>query len=229
MGRFLNADDTDYLNASGTTLGCNLYAYCENNGVNASDPEGNDAILLLSKKKIGHIGLVFQNYGNWYYWYWGANLKDLALKYAVKYVLLNVNPFTNKYMLTNIYKTLSKNVKANAVLRFIARNKGISINTSLSSLKSKTGFYDFSDAIYLKGSFDKAFQYFMGLIDKKTPYNLLSLNCMQTSLRGLLRGEFKTNDFSSKSIINMAIRLITPISAYNFLLKNLKCGYIVMR
>ena len=27
MGRFLNADDTDYLNASGTTLGCNLYAY----------------------------------------------------------------------------------------------------------------------------------------------------------------------------------------------------------
>ncbi|MGM9635348.1 MAG: hypothetical protein ACI3YE_04260 [Candidatus Avispirillum sp.] len=26
-GRFLNADDTDYLNASGTTLGCNLYVY----------------------------------------------------------------------------------------------------------------------------------------------------------------------------------------------------------
>ena len=52
IGRFLNADDTDYLNASGTTLGCNLYAYCENNCINKVDPEGNiagvdDATILF--------------------------------------------------------------------------------------------------------------------------------------------------------------------------------------
>lgn len=40
VGRFLNADDTNYLGATGTTLGYNLYSYCENNGVNYSDYEG---------------------------------------------------------------------------------------------------------------------------------------------------------------------------------------------
>ena len=39
-GRFINADDTNYLNATGTVLGCNLFAYCENDPVNNVDPTG---------------------------------------------------------------------------------------------------------------------------------------------------------------------------------------------
>ena len=39
-GRFINADDTDYLDATGTVLGCNLFAYCENDPVNFVDPRG---------------------------------------------------------------------------------------------------------------------------------------------------------------------------------------------
>lgn len=39
-GRFINADDTNYLNATGTVLGCNLFAYCENDAVNRVDPKG---------------------------------------------------------------------------------------------------------------------------------------------------------------------------------------------
>ena len=39
-GRFINADDTNYLNATGTVLGCNLFAYCENDGVNFVDENG---------------------------------------------------------------------------------------------------------------------------------------------------------------------------------------------
>ncbi|MBO5065202.1 MAG: RHS repeat-associated core domain-containing protein [Clostridia bacterium] len=39
-GRFINADDTNYLNATGTVLGCNLFAYCENDPVNFVDSSG---------------------------------------------------------------------------------------------------------------------------------------------------------------------------------------------
>lgn len=39
-GRFINADDTNYLNATGTVLGCNLFAYCENDAVNYIDENG---------------------------------------------------------------------------------------------------------------------------------------------------------------------------------------------
>ena len=39
-GRFINADDTNYLNATGTVLGCNLFAYCENDPVNFVDAKG---------------------------------------------------------------------------------------------------------------------------------------------------------------------------------------------
>jgi RHS repeat-associated protein len=43
-GRFINADDTNYLNSTGTVLGCNLFAYCENDPVNRVDPKGTLAI-----------------------------------------------------------------------------------------------------------------------------------------------------------------------------------------
>ena len=40
-GRFLNADDTAYIGASGTILGYSLFAYCENNPVSYMDSTGN--------------------------------------------------------------------------------------------------------------------------------------------------------------------------------------------
>ncbi len=46
VGRFINADDTNYLNATGTVLGCNLFAYCENDPVNKVDYTGT---ISLSK------------------------------------------------------------------------------------------------------------------------------------------------------------------------------------
>lgn len=38
--RFINADSTDYLGATGTLLSYNLFAYCENDGVNCLDATG---------------------------------------------------------------------------------------------------------------------------------------------------------------------------------------------
>ena len=41
VGRFINADDIDYLGADGTPLSYNLFAYCNNNPVMRYDPTGN--------------------------------------------------------------------------------------------------------------------------------------------------------------------------------------------
>ena len=43
-GRFINADDISMLDASGTVLGYNLFAYCENNPANNVDQTGMAAI-----------------------------------------------------------------------------------------------------------------------------------------------------------------------------------------
>ena len=40
MGRFISPDSVDYLGASGSTQSWNLFAYCENESVNGSDPSG---------------------------------------------------------------------------------------------------------------------------------------------------------------------------------------------
>ena len=60
-GRFINADDTNYLNATGTVLGCNLFAYCENDAVNRVDPRGNiPTKVAVTFAAIG-VGVVAYN------------------------------------------------------------------------------------------------------------------------------------------------------------------------
>ena len=40
-GRFINADDTAYIGATGTVLSANIFTYCENNPIVSSDKTGN--------------------------------------------------------------------------------------------------------------------------------------------------------------------------------------------
>ena len=59
-GRFINADSTDYLNVSGTVLGCNLFIYCENDPVNNVDPTGTISHKVLQLVLGGFMGLFVQ-------------------------------------------------------------------------------------------------------------------------------------------------------------------------
>ena len=59
-GRFINADSTDYLNATGTVLGCNLFIYCENDPVNNVDPTGRVSHKVLQLVLGGFMGLFVQ-------------------------------------------------------------------------------------------------------------------------------------------------------------------------
>lgn len=94
-GRFINADDTNYLNATGTVLGCNLFAYCENDAVNNKDFKGtlstkttyytskgliySAANLYLSKKGYELARRMF-NHGMYGYGKSPSkSLKDLAI------------------------------------------------------------------------------------------------------------------------------------------------------
>lgn len=57
-GRFINADDVAFLGVTGTVLSCNLFAYCENDPVNAIDLGG---YLKLGKhwwNKVSTVGKI---------------------------------------------------------------------------------------------------------------------------------------------------------------------------
>ena len=57
-GRFLNADDVDYIGASGTVLGYNAFAYCENNAVNDSDTNGTISYHKIIKLIVNSFLLI---------------------------------------------------------------------------------------------------------------------------------------------------------------------------
>ena len=57
MGRFISPDSTDYLDP-GTVNGLNLYAYCGNNPIVYSDPNGNSATLAVVLGIIAVAGFI---------------------------------------------------------------------------------------------------------------------------------------------------------------------------
>ena len=57
-GRFLNADDIDFLGADGSSLSYNLFAYCMNNPINMSDHSGNWSLPNWAKVAIGAVATV---------------------------------------------------------------------------------------------------------------------------------------------------------------------------
>ena len=61
VGRFINADDVDYLGASGKPLSYNLFAYCENNPVNNSDESGYLSLNTL-KKALNQLLTAFKKF-----------------------------------------------------------------------------------------------------------------------------------------------------------------------
>ena len=57
-GRFINADDTAYIGATGTVLSASIFTYCENNPVNKVDPNGYWSITITRGLVAGFIDLI---------------------------------------------------------------------------------------------------------------------------------------------------------------------------
>ena len=58
VGRFINADDIDYLGADGSPLSYNLFAYCMNNPVNRFDVNGNLSMPNWLKVTVGAVAIA---------------------------------------------------------------------------------------------------------------------------------------------------------------------------
>lgn len=90
-GRFLNADETEYLGASGTVLGYNLFAYCENNPIKNMDASGHLVITTTMLICAGIGALVLGVAGGFAGYYISKKMnveKGSRWKYVVGGVLL---------------------------------------------------------------------------------------------------------------------------------------------
>ena len=207
LGRFINLDG--FVSTGTGFLGLNMFAYCENNPVNAIDSTGTDAILLQyhdAAGTFGHLGLLVQDSQYcWHYFYWGGKGKLLnKLTGSVEaFIMFDVLGY-----LHYSYDLKSYSDVVEALKKYSYCN-----TTNISYYEGLT------DIMYYEGDFSKSCMYINGLIYNKKrvknnenitigyneytylSYNLYKFNCMHFSLRALLFGEFKNN--SSENAINM--------------------------
>ena len=68
-GRFINADDTEFISSSGTAIGDNIFIYCENNPVNNVDYTGQWYTNKHKEmtEKMGFSGSAYKTVRDWVY------------------------------------------------------------------------------------------------------------------------------------------------------------------
>ena len=181
--------------------GLNWYTYCADNPVRYYDPSGLDAILITADDSAVHCGhssvLVQDSDGNWYYYYWGDK-----------------NAFLEK-------------VPSSAMKSLDSFNEWLQDDANKEMFRDSTTNYD--RANYFEGDFSESVSYYQSLTDKvvvkmtilmpigntlignmvmhkrdiylNTKYNLLSNNCVTTSIDGLEKGILSNGkSFSSLDI-----------------------------
>ena len=129
-GRFINADDYGYLGASGTLLGYNLFAYCENNPVYNFDPKGCAKTYVFYYNNKGS-GFYTQAMNSPYYKVGGKNVYMKRVTYAQEFI--------------NAWNSMSGSIDyiylylhgGKGVLYFKGQTLGFSGQKSFISLRSK--------------------------------------------------------------------------------------------
>ena len=65
LGRFLNADDPSYLGIGDSLVNCNIFAYCNNNPVNDTDPNGHISLNSVKNFFANIISTLKNNINNY--------------------------------------------------------------------------------------------------------------------------------------------------------------------
>ncbi len=208
VGRFINGDEAKMAVRKSTVVGSNLFTYCFNSVTNSRDPLGLDAIWLQATGSVGglgHTGLIFQYKGNWYYWYWGTDF-DITYQDITEAFIVNNTLVIGKslYTFINAATTHYKLERLNATENLVKKANKL----------YKNGKFDKS--FYIEGNFDKTYNYFKKLTQKKN-YHILHNNCMQTTVEGLCRGKFKKHNLLNKIRMKRAKSMTIPNLAYSYL------------
>jgi RHS repeat-associated protein len=195
-GRFLNPDDTQYLGASGTVLGWNLYSYCENNAVNSIDPKGRDAVLLIQTGGaygFGHAGLLIEKNNEWYYFSVSGKQQNHSM--LIDYHYLGQGKSITRRILnggvTFVNSLINKVAKSSPQQRFY-REVYIA------------GVYNHMH--YFTGSFYLSLEESKRVYRRHDKYNVFSNNCLTVAVELLQKGKC-TGPLANE--YNTAIKLLS--------------------
>lgn len=188
LGRFISADAL--VSTGQGQLGCNMFAYCNNNPVNMSDTAGNDAIWIQEEGSAGgagHSGLMIQDEeGNWYYFYWGPPRGDGSETVNLQNIIgyLTVGPLGVIY---EIVETDGADMRDPAeVIRVLA-------GSSNDDIVDRSG--KITGIKYFEGDYTASHRKALSYKDTKQFYNLSFNNCVEKSAHVLSASDSRFSAF----------------------------------
>ena len=217
VGRFLTGDT--YTGEDDDPLSLHLYTYCGNDGVNAWDPSGHDAIWLQQTDGaigFGHTAVSIKlSNGNWWYCSFASSQPD-NLAGNIKGIKGAI--VTNEYMVnySQKWEDLPSPEGGSKELRKKFEDSISSIDATIKEGNKQGVRYD--KYIYLEGDFIKSYKYLLKKKKKinngKVMYTLLKNNCKNLVVDALRKGTLELRSKEFKKCLKKAKKKLAPNDAF---------------
>jgi RHS repeat-associated protein len=173
--RYYDPDIRRFISEDPARDGLNWYVYCANNPIVFFDPWGLDAIIINSSdsaKGAGHMSALVQDEnGNWFYYFWGGNVK-----YERIYddsALANLNSL-NKFLISSGYMEEGD----------YPYDSSVYIKGDFSESSKQFA----QDADNWESTHGDYYEVISGLVNENPEYDVLNKNCTQMTLQGIFLG-----------------------------------------
>ena len=189
VGRFLTRDT--YTGEDDEPESLHLYTYCENDGVNAVDPSGHDAIWLNSSESasgFGHSAVLIKNTHNKWDYLTYTGQKGLTKK-TLDYYYSFANSSTLLKIINQKYRRGKDMGPYNGLVYFKGKFKSVK-NSTIKNSKKKQGKYS------------------------KEKYNVLSHNCLDMTVDFLSKGVYEKYNHEYHVALGYANAMSVPNNAF---------------
>ena len=218
VGRFITRDT--YTGESDEPLSLHLYTYCANDGVNAWDPSGHDAIWLQQTDGalgFGHTAVAIKlGDSNWVYYSFSSSKPDDLLG--------NVFGNNNGKLDVRFYSVdYSKKWKEYVSPKGFSKKSRKKLDDRISSAKAvieqgMKGGINYDKHIFLEGNFKKSYLYLRKKANMvhqgKFNYSLLKQNCKNLVVDALKKGALKFRPRQFRKCLNKARKKLYPNDAF---------------